>query len=251
MAMLTGIVTNILHEEGLNLRQLRQAIAQVQRLKLPKKNLWVVGVFSILIAALIVLGILLEFVDFRNVGDLNGFSKDARSITYVIDNSGSMGCADKSDLVLENGYCSQTGDYQVELAKNWVRKDVKSLDRVEQVRILEVGGLTTEGEKEQCKIKKNDIEDTSVSTLDKTLGAVKANSSGATNISGAILQAADGFSGSEDEGHQVIIITDLGQNCGTLEIEDIESALIKKRVEQEEHRTCDEVNSCLLFILSF
>lgn len=224
--LLGNIVAGILNEEALNMRQLQRLAVQLGISRFRRRR-WIAVASASLVVALLIVGSLFKFVDFRATGNLSGFSKDVGFITYIIDNSGSMGCKNKDGFKLNNGYCSETGNYQVRLAKQWVREDFQSLDAVERLRIVEVGGLTKETESgERCKVETLiDTEDADLDSLDAILNEIKANSSGATNLSGAIIQAAEEVIASEGENQQVIIISDLEHNCGEPNVAGIVSEL--------------------------
>lgn len=241
--LLGNIVAGILNEEALNMTQLRRLATQLGISRVRRRR-WMVAALAGLTMTLLVVGSLFKFVDFRATGNLNGFSKDVGFITYIIDNSGSMGCKAKEGFRLNDGYCSETGNYQVRLAKQWVREDFQSLNSVERLKILEVGGLTKETEiGERCKIETLiDAKDVNLDSLDTALNEIKANSSGATNLSGAIIQAAEEVISSEGKNQQVIIISDLEHNCGEPDVAGIVSELSELGWDQETVKsTMDEV----------
>ena len=223
--LFSNIIAGVLQEEALNLRQLRPLYQTIQGLRPSIKRMCAMGFVASLVAALLILGSFLQFVDFRNVGKLNGFPRDLESVVYVIDNSGSMGCKDKDGFKLDNGYCSRAGNYKVRLAKEWIQEDFSSLDAVKQVSVIEIGGLTTEDELETCKLNDMTVEDSSLISLNTILDSIQANSSGATNISGAIIRAVDKVGSLKGEKQQIIVISDLGHNCGEVKVKDISSEL--------------------------
>jgi len=247
--LLGNVVAGILNEAALNITQLQHITTQLGISRFRRRR-WIAVASAGLIMSLIVVGSLLKFVDFRATGNLSGFSKDVEFITYIIDNSGSMGCKSKDGFRLNDGYCSETGNYQVRLAKQWVREDFQSLNTVGRLRIVEVGGLTKRTEAgENCKIETLiDTKDANLDSLDAVLSEIKANSSGATNLSGAIIQAAEEVIASEDENQQVVIISDLEHNCGEPNVAGIVSELSELGWNQETIKSAmDEV---IVFSLS-
>lgn len=160
--------------------------------------------------------------------------------TYIVDNSGSMGCKYEG-IIGENGYCEDIeGDnYRVDIAKRWVEEDIKNLDlKLERVSLIEIGGKTSiEGD---CKV--NTIVDIGVKGYDELsrgLEKILPNASGATNLGGAIYKASadileiQKLSKLESSSEEVVFISDLDDNClkGKLPIDQIIPKLEQKGYE--------------------
>lgn len=140
--------------------------------------------------------------------------------TYIIDNSGSMGCINEGE-VQENGYCKEVSGikYPVDIAKEWIEKEIWNPNfKLERVSIIEVGGNTSnEG---HCNIRTLvDVGLKSKEELTFGLNSIRANASGATNLGGAIYKATSDILDAQElssinfPSREIIFITDLGDNC--------------------------------------
>jgi uncharacterized membrane protein YeaQ/YmgE (transglycosylase-associated protein family) len=240
--LLSNIFAGVLTEEVFNRGTLKS-------IRLKRTHLIVIITTLSLMTFLLFFGSLFKFLDFRPAGELFGFPKDAGFVTYIIDNSGSMGCKDKDEFQLSNGYCNEVGNYKVDQAKEWVRKDFKSLDVVKRLRIIEIGGLTAAEEKGKCNVNGLiDTKDINQKYLDTALNNIKANSSGATNINSAIVQAVREYKASGSKNQQIIVISDLGHNCGKPDVTEIVSELEKSGWDQKSIQS--SMDKIIVFSLS-
>jgi len=129
-------------------------------------------------------------------------------LTYIIDNSGSMGL---SGVPIN-------GKYKVQHAINKIINDAKSMNKFGRLNLIEIGGESKAGE---CKIPLLTKDDITQEQLIVTLNTIKPNYSGATDITGAINEAVQKIEEQKlmlnkpTSSKQIIIITDLGHNCKT------------------------------------
>ena len=163
-------------------------------------------------------------------------------LTYVIDNSGSMGY--KGEQI--------NNKHRVDYAKEWIAEDIKKFEVYGKISLIEIGGSSNEGECNVNSIVNTEI--TSYHTMLTSLDKIKANDSGASNISGAIAKAVNDILDSEkklssgNKSKEVVIITDLGQNCGSFSINEITSSIKQENLTLE--NTKKILNNVVVFALS-
>ena len=164
-------------------------------------------------------------------------SFDPGLITYVIDNSGSMGCLNSEDRKYLNNddSCEENPNLRVEIAKKWILDDFRSRKlELANIGLLEIGGETVaEGSCQLSSLLKLGLNNSYNMRL--ALDNVVANSSGATNLGGAIKNAANEMLlfesklSSEKLKKQILLVTDLGHNCQ--EADSIPIGSIKSELE--------------------
>ncbi|MEM9220553.1 MAG: vWA domain-containing protein [Cyanobacteria bacterium P01_F01_bin.150] len=160
--------------------------------------------------------------------------------TYIVDNSGSMGCKYEG-VAKEDGYCEVIpgARYRVDIAKDWIDKELQNPNlRLERVGLIEIGGNTlVEG---KCNV--NTLFDVGLRGYDELvsgLRSIKANASGATDLGGAIYRATSDILNAQDlsevnsPNREIIFISDLGDNCGEIPLDQVVPLLEQKGYEIE------------------
>ena len=143
------------------------------------------------------------------------------SRTFIIDNSGSMGCGENSgsENKVDNDRCKSNGEYKVDLARKQAIRQVGSLEGQEvSVAIIEMGGVTKSGDTD-CKARVVQGLTDNFTLVQQTLqrkgndsDVIVPNHSGVTGTGKAIREAWELVRGKSGR-HKIVLITDGEPNC--------------------------------------
>lgn len=134
-------------------------------------------------------------------------------LTYIVDNSGSMG---RSGEIINN-------KTKVEYAIDHIRSEVNTLTEFGQLGLVVIGGDSGESSAGECKVSSLIDDRTTQALFLQTLDQIRPNYSGATDITGAIATAVEDIAQQEYAtqrgkqkrvgSKQIVVISDLGHNC--------------------------------------